>query len=144
MREPTPETLRRAARWQPAAPDPLDRLASAATLDMARLGPRFTDVDAGIWVDFTLHAALRDPLCVAVLRAVCDEAMRTLVASTFGTPARADGIHLVRDGRAAHGSRLYCVARIAVTPDDLVAAAAEIRDERDEVVAHASAGYRLC
>jgi hypothetical protein len=26
-------------------------------------------------------------------------------------------------------------------PDDLVAAAAEIRDERDEVVARASAGY---
>lgn len=144
MREPTPETLRRAARWQPAAPDPLDRLASAATVDMARLGLAFTEVEAGIRADFTMHAAHRVPLCVAVLREVCDEAMRTLVASSFGTPARAGGIHLVRDRRAAHGGRLYCVARIAVTPDDLVAAAAEIRDERDEVVAHASAGYRLC
>lgn len=142
MREPTPENLRGAARWHAAVPDPLDRPASAATVDIARLVLAFTDVDAGVRADFTLHAAHRDPLCVAVLRAVCDEAMRTLVASTFGTTARADGLRMHHDGLAAHGI-LHCVARIAVTPDDLVAAAAEIRDERDEVVAHASAGYRL-
>jgi hypothetical protein len=144
--DPTPEALRRFVPWHPAVPDTLDRRALTTSVRIGRTGLVCSVVDGGMRGDFTLHPGHHPG--TAVLTAVCDAVMGALVTSQFGMRARADDLRVLPTGRRTagarlHRTRLHCVARAQLTPDLLVAATAEIRDDEDGIVATARAGYQL-